>query len=117
MPFRNVDEILPFNLSEGVQLQVVTAERLMLSFVTFTPEGVVPEHSHPHEQMGTVLEGEFQLTIGGETRLVRKGDVWHVPAGVVHSASAVGVPALALDVFAPPREDYLERLRMLEAEG
>jgi quercetin dioxygenase-like cupin family protein len=111
MPFRNVEGVVPFDLSEGIRLRVIAGERMMLSFVHFAPDGVVPEHSHPHEQMGTVLEGEFDLTIGDERRRVRKGDVWHVPANVRHSAAAVGVPALALDVFAPSREDYEERAR------
>jgi quercetin dioxygenase-like cupin family protein len=117
MPFRNVNEVVPFSLSDGIRLQVVAGERMMLSFVTFAPDGVVPEHSHPHEQMGTVLNGEFDLTIDGETRRVRQGDVWRVPANVLHLAVAVGVPALALDVFAPSREDYEQRAREAEAQS
>ena len=117
MPFRNVNDVAPFSLSDGIRLQVVAGERMMLSFVAFAPNGIVPEHSHPHEQMGTVLEGEFRLTIDGETRLVSAGDVWHVPANVLHSAVAVGTPALALDVFAPSREDYEQRAREAEAQS
>lgn len=111
MPFCAVNEIAPFDLSDGIRLQVVPGERMMFSFVRFAPDGVVAEHSHPHEQMGTVLEGEFDLTIEGETRRVRAGDVWRVPANALHAAAAVGVPALALDAFAPSREDYERRAR------
>ena len=42
----------------------------MLSLVTLTPEAVVPEHSHPHEQMGMMVSGTLDLTIAGETRIV-----------------------------------------------
>ena len=96
-------EIRPF---EGVSLRVSSGERGMLSFVYFEPGGVVPPHSHPHEQMGVALEGSFELTIGGETRVVREGDIWHIAPNVVHSARAMGEKAAALDIFVPPREDY-----------
>ena len=109
-----IREIAPF---EGVFLRVFSGERGMLSFVRFEAGGVVPEHSHPHEQLGAALEGEFELTISGEARVVREGDVWHIPSGAVHSARALGGPALALDVFVPPREDYAELLSGLDGSG
>ena len=95
--------IRPF---EGVSLRVSSGERGMLSFVYFEPDGAVPPHSHPHEQMGLALEGSFELTIDGETRLVQEGDIWHIAPNVVHSARAVGEKAAALDIFIPSREDY-----------
>ncbi|GIX06085.1 MAG: cupin [Candidatus Poribacteria bacterium] len=109
MPFYRVEEIEPFEQFQGVHLQIVSGERVMLSFVRFDPDGVVPEHSHPHEQMGTVLEGAFELVIAGERRTVQVGDAYWIPGGVPHSARALGRPALALDIFSPPREEYLRR--------
>jgi quercetin dioxygenase-like cupin family protein len=44
--------------------------------------------------------------IGSEERLVAAGDVYLIPSGVEHSATAVGGPARALDIFSPPREEY-----------
>jgi len=63
-------------------------------------------HSHPHEQAGVVLEGEFDLTIGGETRRVRGGDMYIIPGGVEHRVVTGEEKAVALDVFHPIREDY-----------
>ena len=78
-----------------------------MSFVNLQPHGVVEEHSHPHEQMGMVLEGTFELTIDGESRNIKKGDAYLIPSNVKHSARAFDEPAVALDIFSPPREDYL----------
>ena len=71
------------------------------------PESVVLDHAHPHEQMGILLEGRLEFTVGGVTRLLGPGDIWRIPGGVVHRVRALDQPAVALDVFHPIREDYL----------
>ena len=58
----------------------------------------VPDHSHG-EQWGIVVEGEMELTIGGDTRRYRAGDSYHIPGGTVHSAKILS-PFRAIDVFA-----------------
>jgi quercetin dioxygenase-like cupin family protein len=67
---------------------------------------VVEEHSHPHEQMGLMLEGEADFTIGGRTERVTAGQMWRIPGKVVHKVVALDKPVRAIDVFHPPREDY-----------
>ena len=91
----------------GVEILTAAGKNLMLSVVQFEPNSVVLEHSHPHEQMGILLEGRVEFTIGGVTRLLGPGDVWRIPGGVLHSVRALDGPARALDVFCPIREDYL----------
>jgi quercetin dioxygenase-like cupin family protein len=78
----------------------------MLSLVEINPGSVVPMHSHPHEQAGIVVEGEFEFIIGGEKRRVKPGDMYIIPGGVPHSAIGLDKKALVLDIFSPPREDY-----------
>jgi quercetin dioxygenase-like cupin family protein len=95
------------DLFPGVAIRTTAGERLMLSVVTFEPGGVVPEHAHPHEQVGILLSGRLDFTVGGETRRLGPGDQWRIPGGVPHAVVAVGGPAVALDVFCPIREDYL----------
>lgn len=90
----------------GFLIRAVWGERLMLSHVTLQPNTVAFAHSHPQEQMGIMLEGEFKMTIGEETRLLKKGDMYLVPANVTHSGITHAEGALILDVFSPPREDY-----------
>lgn len=91
----------------GVEILTTAGKNLMLSVVRFEPRSVVAEHSHPHEQMGMLLEGRLEFTVGNVTRLLGPGDIWRIPGGVVHSVRALDGPVLALDVFHPIREDYL----------
>lgn len=90
----------------GVNIFTTAGERMMLSLVEFEPRAIVQPHSHPHEQMGLLLEGELTFTIGDETRTLHPGEMWRIPGGVVHSAVAGDAPVRALDTFYPIREDY-----------
>jgi quercetin dioxygenase-like cupin family protein len=94
------------NIFPGVDIFTTTGEKMMLSFVEFQPHAVVELHSHPHEQMGLLLEGELTFTIGDEEHLVRPGQMWRIPGDVPHKAIAGDEPVKALDVFCPIREDY-----------
>ena len=94
-------------LFPGVSIRATAGDALMLSLVTFEPGTAVPDHAHPHEQMGIMISGQLEFTIGGMTETLTTGDIWRIPGGVAHSARAVGGPAVALDVFHPIREDYL----------
>ena len=78
----------------------------MMSMVEVSPRAVVPNHTHPHEQAGLVLQGEFEFTIGGETKWVRPGDAYVIPGGVEHSLVGSDGWSLVLDIFSPPREEY-----------
>jgi len=93
-------------LAPGVRIQVVSGEKLMFSRVVIEPGAAVPEHSHPHEQFGLVLEGDGQFTIAGETRRVVAGDYYAIPGGVTHGVVAGPQGGVFLDVFSPPREEY-----------
>ena len=100
------DECSHHTIFPGVDIFTAAGRQMMLSYVEFAPHAVVEPHSHPHEQMGLLLEGELTFTIGGETTRVRPGQMWRIPGGVEHSAVAGEEPVKALDVFCPVREDY-----------
>ena len=91
----------------GVHIRTCAAEKMMLSLVDLEPHAVVAEHSHPHEQVGMLLEGEAVFIVGGERRTLRPGDMYRIPGNVRHQVIALGRPVKALDVFHPIREDYL----------
>jgi quercetin dioxygenase-like cupin family protein len=91
----------------GVEIRTAAGTNLMLSVVRLEPESVVLDHSHPHEQMGYLVEGRLEFTVGGITRVLGPGDIWRIPGGVIHRVRAVDQPAVAIDVFHPIREDYL----------
>jgi quercetin dioxygenase-like cupin family protein len=90
----------------GVDIYTTFGQEVMLSLVEFEPHAVVEEHSHPHEQLGLMLEGEAEFIVGGESRIVREGEMWRIPGGVPHKVIAGDRPVRAIDVFHPIREDY-----------
>jgi quercetin dioxygenase-like cupin family protein len=69
----------------------------------------VPEHVHPHEQAGNVREGRLRFTIGGMVSELEPGDAYLIPGGIVHHVVALE-PAVLIEAFSPPREDFLTDL-------
>jgi quercetin dioxygenase-like cupin family protein len=66
---------------------------------------MLPQHSHPHDQVGYVVSGEIEITIAGVPHLCKPGDSWAIPGNVDHSAF-FPVESVVIDCFSPPREDY-----------
>jgi quercetin dioxygenase-like cupin family protein len=91
--------------ADGVQIRVIPGERMTMAFFHLEPGAKIPEHNHPHEQMGTVLKGLLELVIGKEKRVVGEGYVYRVPPNVVHSGRCLESSSEVLEVFSPPRED------------
>ena len=102
----SLDSVDPFELAAGVQARALFGDGTMLNLVELEPGAVVPEHSHPHEQMGIVISGEIVMIIEGEKRPCHAMDAMHIPSGVVHGAYAGAEGAVVLDVFVPVREDF-----------
>jgi quercetin dioxygenase-like cupin family protein len=107
MPFFDLTNQPTKEIFPGVTITTTWGESLMMSFVRFAyARAEVPTHQHPHEQMGMGLEGEFELVIGEEARIIRTGDSYLIPSNIPHSARSINGPARALDIFHPAREDY-----------
>jgi len=106
-PFHTPDDLYERELAPGILAGLAWGEKIMLSRVEVAPDGEIPLHSHPHEQAGVCLSGEFELEVDGEKRRIRAGDMYVIPGDTLHAARGVGVPALTVDIFSPLREDYL----------
>ena len=100
------DECTTREIFPGVTIHTCAAEKMMLSLVDLAPNSVVAEHSHPHEQVGMVLEGRATFFIGDEQKTLGKGDMYRIPGNVKHRVVALDEPVKALDIFNPIREDY-----------
>ncbi len=98
--------------AEGVTSSILNGfegESMMIVQTEILPGYGVPDHSHPHEQLGIVKSGRVKLTIGGEARDLNAGDVFAVPPDVPHRADCLGDEAtIVLDIFTPVREDFIE---------
>lgn len=104
------DALPGLNPLPGVVMRLYSGGRAMMNFVTMTAGSEVPWHAHPHEQLGTVLKGEIHLFVGAEDVapwILHEGDVYAIPPHVRHRALTGPDGTTVLDVFAPPREDYL----------
>jgi unsaturated pyranuronate lyase len=95
-------------VAKGVKIKPLAGDHVMFNYVEFVPHGEVPLHSHHHEQLGLILEGELHMQIGDEQRTLKPGDTYVIPGGIKHSGRAGGAGALVADVFYPLREDYLK---------
>jgi quercetin dioxygenase-like cupin family protein len=96
----------PRELLPGITTRTFWGERMLLSLVDLAAHASIPTHSHPHEQVGMVVKGGMELTIAGETRAVKVGDIYVVPGGVEHSVRVGDEPCQLLEAFAPVREEY-----------
>jgi len=101
----NAVGIIPMLPGITRQTLVYGPQTLMTEF-RLERDSVLPRHAHPHEQTGYLVAGRLRLTIGDETRDLEPGDSWCIPGDVAHSAVALE-ESVAVEVFAPVREDYL----------
>ncbi len=93
-------------VAPGIHIRTFWSSEMLISIVDLAANAVVPAHSHPHEQLGTVISGEFELSIGGETRWLKPGDTYIIPGDVEHAARTGDTPAQTFEVFSPVREAY-----------
>ena len=105
MFFYTIDSIEPKAPAEGVEMRIIHGNRMTMIFYKIEKGACVAEHSHPHEQMGTVLKGSLELKIGPEKKIVNPGEAYHIPSDVLHSGKSLEGPAEVLEVFTPQRED------------
>jgi quercetin dioxygenase-like cupin family protein len=105
------DEMPKEFVIEGIERRIITGDRMMLTHVYLKRGAVVPLHSHENEQLTYILEGVLRFWIGDEESEpvdVRAGEVLHIPSNVPHKAEALE-DTLDMDVFSPPRQDWLDK--------
>lgn len=95
------------DLGGGIKRKVMAYDdQMMVVKVAFEAGGIGAMHSHPHTQASYVASGKFDITIDGNTKTLKEGDVYFVPSDLVHGAVCLEDGEL-IDVFHPLREDFL----------
>jgi quercetin dioxygenase-like cupin family protein len=97
-------------VTDQIARRMVTGQRVMLAHVYLDKGSIVPRHSHENEQVTYILSGALRFWIGedeSQELVVRAGEVLHIPANLPHKAEALE-DTLDLDVFSPPRQDWLD---------
>jgi quercetin dioxygenase-like cupin family protein len=95
-------------LNDMIEREMVVGDKLMLARVFLKKGAHVPEHHHHNEQVTYILEGALKFAIDGREIVVRAGEVLCIPSNMPHEAWALE-DTLDLDVFTPPREDWLNK--------
>lgn len=96
------------SLNPLLGLQFVVGQSLMLARVLLKKGCVVPEHSHPNEQITFILEGALKFSIDGQEIVVNSGEVLTIPPNMPHKAEALA-DTVDIDVFDPPRADWMNK--------
>ncbi len=93
----------------GVTRRAFSGDNATLAFTTLVPGHEPNPHSHSHEQIVYVLEGELKFVVGKEEAIVGPGSMLVIPPDTLHWAVTIGTePATDLSVFSPRREDYAQ---------
>jgi quercetin dioxygenase-like cupin family protein len=105
------DDMPKEQVSSALERRLISGERAMLAQVSLKKGGIVPRHQHVHEQFTYIIEGALRFSIGDDEReqlTLTAGEVLHFPSNVWHGAEVLA-DSLVLDVFSPPREDWLQK--------
>ncbi len=98
-------------VTDMLDRRLITGDRMMLAHVYLKKGCIVPKHSHENEQLTYILEGALRFWLGEDQKeeiVVRAGEVLHIPSNVPHKAEALE-ETLDVDVFSPPRQDWLAK--------
>jgi quercetin dioxygenase-like cupin family protein len=105
------DEMEREHVTDGIDRRIINGDQMMLTHVYLKKGAVVPLHAHHNEQLTYILEGVLRFWIGDEESEpldIRAGEVLHIPSNVPHKAEALE-DTLDVDVFSPPRQDWLDK--------
>jgi quercetin dioxygenase-like cupin family protein len=102
---KNYKEILP-----GIKIKALChGEHTLMTEFILTKNSILPEHSHPYEQTGYLVKGKIKLFVNGNSREITPGDSWCIKKDIKHKAAIIE-DSVALEIFSPVREDYLQFL-------
>jgi quercetin dioxygenase-like cupin family protein len=102
------DKVERETLNPLIDREMVVGDKIMLARVLMQKGAHVPLHHHHNEQVTYILEGALKFAIDGKEIIVRAGEVLCIPPNMPHEAWALE-QTVDLDVFHPPREDWLNK--------
>ncbi|MEX0907759.1 MAG: cupin domain-containing protein [Gemmatimonadota bacterium] len=107
--FYRWDDVERERVTDQIDRKLITGATMMLAQVFIRRGAIVPKHQHHNEQLTYILSGALHFRIGADGAdevTVRAGEVLHIPSNVWHEAEALE-DTLDVDIFSPPREDWL----------
>lgn len=104
--FSSFAAMAPEQVTDKISRRLVAGDKCMLIVWHMEAGAHAAAHSHPHEQIFWMLKGKMEFRLGDEKRTCGPGDVAVIPSGVEHEAW-FPEDTEVVDIFAPPREDFL----------
>ena len=101
----NLKDLKSKEIIPGFSGQFIHGEKMTMADWTVEKGAVLPEHSHVHEQISRVVEGEFEMTIETETFVLKPGMVVTIQSNATHSGVAL-TNCKIIDIFSPSRPEY-----------
>jgi len=104
------DKMPKERVTNRIDRRIVSGDQAMVAHVHLEEGAIVPKHSHHNEQLTYILKGKLRFWVGEDLSQivdVAEGEVLHLPANVPHRAEALE-ETLDLDIFSPPRQDWLD---------
>jgi len=105
MYFKLLEDVPPVEPAPGFRARFVHGDTMTLAYWDIAKGASLPQHAHVHEQVVSMIEGEFELTVAGSMRTLVAGTVVVIPSNVPHSGRAL-TDCRIIDAFHPVREDY-----------
>jgi quercetin dioxygenase-like cupin family protein len=105
------NELPVFKVAEGIERRLIKTDNLMMANIEFSDGPTSkpdPFHSHPHEQVSYLVEGEIYLFVGDNEKVhLTPGDKFAIPSGIPHTIQRLTAKVQLIDCFTPIREDFL----------
>ncbi len=105
MPYIDLNQVEEKELIPGFFVRFVHTNNMTFAHWRIKAGAALPDHTHHHEQVVNMLEGELEFNLDGETKVIKPGDVVTIAPNLPHSGKAI-TDVRIIDVFHPMREDY-----------
>ena len=107
MKLVKLNEMAEREMVPGYHVKFVHSENMTIAYWNIEEGNALPKHAHPHEQVVNLIEGKFEVTVDGESKVLEAGSVVVIPSNVMHSGKAL-TSCRIIDVFYPIRIDYMQ---------
>ena len=92
---------------KGVDIELLSnGQKSMITKMNYKIGDQVPFHKHPNEQAGYVISGKIRIQFANNDQVLIPGDSYVISENVDHSIEVIEAGEV-IDVFTPPREDYI----------
>ncbi len=113
----NLQDIPSESPRPGLVRRGFRGDNVLLVWNELQPGMQLRPHKHPFEQVACILSGRCRFHVGDQTFEAGPGSVFRIPPDVMHYGEPIGNEVCVnLDVFSPPREDYLHMVEYQKDE-